>query len=156
MESFTKLKFKIPFLCFFFLCIFKLNAQEIYNYENLALQSNQALKNKVDSILNSNDIFLVNSNISSRHSYENVEILDIRDNNLNQLRQIDSSQLLNLKYCILRLQNNSNPIDLNLLNLLTNLEVIHIIIETDFIGNPSVINLNNHNIIITYIISIPQ
>lgn len=156
MESFTKLKFKIPFLCFFFLCIFKLNAQEIYNYENLALQSNQALKNKVDSILNSNDIFLVNSNISSRNSYENVEILDIRYNNLNQLRQIDSSQLLNLKYCILRLQNNSNPIDLNLLNLLTNLEVIHIIIETDFIGNPSVINLNNHNIIITYIISIPQ
>lgn len=156
MESFTKLKFKIPFLCFFLLCIFKLNAQEIYNYENLALQSNQALKNKVDSILNSNDIFLVNSNISSRNSYENVEILDIRYNNLNQLRQIDSSQLLNLKYCILRLQNNSNPIDLNLLNLLTNLEVIHIIIETDFIGNPSVINLNNHNIIITYIISIPQ
>ena len=156
MESFTKLKFKIPFLCFFFLCIFKLNAQEIYNYENLALQSNQALKNKVDSILNSNDIFLVNSNISSRNSYENVEILDIRYNNLNQLRQIDSSQLLNLKYCILRLQNNSNPIDLNLLNLLTNIEVIHIIIETDFIGNPSVINLNNHNIIITYIISIPQ
>lgn len=156
MESFTKLKYKIPFLCFFFLCIFELNAQEVYKYENLALQSNQALKNKVDSILNSNDIFLVNSNISSRNSYENVEILDIRYNNLNKLRQIDSSQLFNLKYCILRLQNNSNPIDLNLLNLLTNLEVIHIIIETDFIGNPSVINLNNHNIIITYIISIPQ
>jgi hypothetical protein len=156
MESFTKLKYKIPFLCLFFLCIFKLNAQEIYNYENLALQSNQALKNKVDSILNSNDIFLVNSNISSRNSYENVEILDIRYNNLNQLRQIDSSQLLNLKYCILRLQNNSNPIDLNLLNPLTNLEVIHIIIETNFSGNPSVINLINQNIIITYIISIPQ
>jgi hypothetical protein len=75
---------------------------------------------------------------------------------LNQLRQIDSSQLLNLKYCILRLQNNSNPIDLNLLNPLTNLEVIHIIIETNFSGNPSVINLINQNIIITYIISIPQ
>ena len=156
MKSFTKLKYKIPFLCFFFLCIFKLNAQEIYNYENLALQSNQALKNKVDSILNSNDIFLVNSNISSRNSYENFEIIDIRYNNLNQLVQVDAALLQNLKYCILRLQNNSNPIDLNLLNPLTNLEVIHIIIETDFIGSPSIINLINQSIVITYIISIPQ
>ena len=87
---------------------------------------------------------------------ENFEIIDIKYDNLSQLSQVDAALLQNLKYCILRLQNNSNPIDLNLLNPLTNLEVIHIIIETDFIGSPSIINLINQSIIITYIISIPQ
>ena len=156
MESFTKLKFKIHLLCFFFLCIIKLNAQEVYNYETVILHSDQTLKNKVESILNSKDLFLVNTNTSSRISYENFEILDIKYRNLNQLNQVSSQQLQQLKYCILRVQTNSNPIDLNLLNLLSNLELIHIIIESDFPENPSVINLINQNIIITYIISIPQ
>ena len=106
--------------------------------------------------MNSKDIFSINTNVSSRNSYENFEIIDIKYDNLSQLSQVDAALLQNLKYCILRLQNNSNPIDLNLLNPLTNLEVIHIIIETDFIGSPSIINLINQSIIITYIISIPQ
>lgn len=156
MESFIKLKYKIPFLCFFFLCIVKLNAQVIYKYDTVAFQSDKTLKNKIESILNSKDILSVNTNVSSRNSYENFEIIDIKYNNLNQLSQVDSAQFQNLKYCILRIQSNSNPIDLNPLNLLSNLELIHIIIETDFTGNPSLINLINQNIVITYVISIPQ
>ena len=156
MESFIKHKYKIHFLCLFFLCIIKLNAQEVYNYETVILQSDQTLKNKIESILSSKDLFLVTTNTSSRISYENFEILDIKYRNLNQLNQVNSQQLQQLKYCILRVQSNSNPIDLNLLNPLTNLEVIHIIIETDFIGSPSIINLINQSIVITYIISIPQ
>ena len=156
MESFIKHKYKIHFLCLFFLCIIKLNAQVIHNYDSVALQSDQTLKNKIESILNSKDIFSINTNVSSSNSYENFEIIDIKYDNLSQLSQVDAALLQNLKYCILRLQNNSNPIDLNLLNPLTNLEVIHIIIETDFIGSPSIINLINQSIIITYIISIPQ
>ncbi len=156
MESLTNYKCKIIFFCFFFLCIIKLNAQKVYNYETVLLQSDQTLKNKVESILNSKDIFLITTNTSSRISYENFEIVDIKHQNLNQLNHINSEQIQQLKHCILRVQSNSNPIDLNLLNILSNLELIHIIIETDFPSNPSIINLINQNIVITYIISIPQ
>ncbi|MQP24132.1 hypothetical protein GFJ94_03530 [Flavobacterium sp. LMO8] len=156
MESFTILKYKIHFLCFFFLFVFKLNAQVVHNYQNISIQSNQNIKNKIESIINSKNIFLVDSNSLSRIRYANTEIIDIRYNNLNQLSLVDTTQLQNLKYCILRIQSIPNPIDLNQLNTLTNLEVIHIIIETDFLENPSFINLINQNIIITYVISIPQ
>ncbi len=156
MESFTKLKYKTLFLYFFLLISIQLHAQQIINYEDAVRQSNESLINRVNAIINSSDYFLLSNNSQQRNSYQNFEILDVNYNNLQLINQINSSQLQNLKYCILRISNNLNPIDLNALNLLSNLELIHIIIETDFSSIPSVINLNNPNIIVTYIISIPQ
>jgi len=156
MESLLKLKCRTLVLCFFYLSIISSKAQQIHNYNDVAFQSNNELKSKVDFILNSNDLVSTESNHFSRSFSVSPTILDIRYERLNLINRIDTSQISNLKYCILRLRNNVNPINLSAINVLTNLELLHIIIETDYISNPTVINLNNLNLIITYQISVPQ
>lgn len=156
MESLLKLKRRTLVLCFFYLSIISSKAQQIHNYNDVVFQSNNELKSKVDFILNSNDLVSTESNHFSRSSSTSPTILDIRYERLNLINRIDTSQISNLKYCILRLRNNVNPINLEAINVLTNLELLHIIIETDYISYPTVININNLNLIITYQISVPQ
>ena len=83
-------------------------------------------------------------------------ILDIRYENLYRINQLSAVELSNLKYCILRIRNNISPIDLVSLNSLINLELLHVIIETDYQSVFSVLNVNNSNLFITYQISVPQ
>ncbi|MCD8518856.1 MAG: hypothetical protein LRY32_04545, partial [Flavobacterium sp.] len=83
-------------------------------------------------------------------------ILDIRYENLNMINQLNALEISNLKYCILRIRNNIAPIDLVVLNALINLELLHVIIETDYQSVFSVLNVNNPNLFITYQISVPQ
>ena len=105
-------------------------------------------------------LFLMCSTIKIRaqqiYNCNEGTILDIRYENLYRINQLSAVELSNLKYCILRIRNNISPIDLVSLNSLINLELLHVIIETDYQSVFSVLNVNNSNLFITYQISVPQ
>lgn len=135
-----------------------IRAQQIYNCNDTSFESNQKLKNKLTTVLNSTDLVQLESNQFSRNSNNSNRgtILDIRYENLNMINQLNALEISNLKYCILRIRNNIAPIDLVALNALINLELLHVIIETDYQSVFSVLNVNNPNLFITYQISVPQ
>ena len=135
-----------------------IRAQQIYNCNDASFESNQKLKSKLTTVLNSTDLVQLESNQFSRNSNNSNggTILDIRYENLNMINQLNALEISNLKYCILRIRNNIAPIDLVVLNALINLELLHVIIETDYQSVFSVLNLNNRNLFITYQISVPQ
>lgn len=159
MESPLKIKTRTLLFCSFFLMCstISIRAQQIYNCNDILFESNQELKNKLSTVLNSTDLVNLESNQYSRNSNNSSgTVLDIRFENLNTVNQLSSIEISNLKYCILRIRNNISPIDLDALNTLVNLELLHIIIETDYQSVLSVRNLNNSNLLITYLISVPQ
>ena len=135
-----------------------IRAQQIYNCNDTSFESNQKLKNKLTTVLNSTDLVQLEFNQFSRNSNNSNggTILDIRYENLNMINQLNALEISNLKYCILRIRNNIAPIDLVALNALINLELLHVIIETDYQSVFSVLNVNNPNLFITYQISVPQ
>jgi len=135
-----------------------IRAQQIYNCNDASFESNQKLKSKLTTVLNSTDLVQLESNQFSRNSNNSNggTILDIRYENLNMINQLNALEISNLKYCILRIRNNIAPIDLVVLNALINLELLHVIIETDYQSVFSVLNVNNPNLFITYQISVPQ
>ncbi|MCK6608511.1 MAG: hypothetical protein L6Q46_09455 [Flavobacterium sp.] len=160
MESLLKIEIRTLFLCSLFLMCSTINirAQQIYNCNDTSFESNQKLKNKLTTVLNSTDLVQLESNQFSRNSNNSNRgtILDIRYENLNMINQLNALEISNLKYCILRIRNNIAPIDLVALNALINLELLHVIIETDYQSVFSVLNVNNPNLFITYQISVPQ
>jgi hypothetical protein len=160
MESLSKIEIRTLFLCSIFLMCstIKIRAQQIYNCNDVLFESNQELKNTLSAVLNSTDLVQLESNQFSRNSNDSNEgtILDIRYENLYRINQLSAVELSNLKYCILRIRNNISPIDLVSLNSLINLELLHVIIETDYQSVFSVLNVNNSNLFITYQISVPQ
>jgi len=160
MESLLKIEIRTLFLCSLFLMCSTINirAQQIYNCNDTSFESNQKLKNKLTTVLNSIDLVQLESNQFSRNSNNSNggTILDIRYENLNMINQLNALEISNLKYCILRIRNNIAPIDLVALNALINLELLHVIIETDYQSVFSVLNVNNPNLFITYQISVPQ
>ncbi|TXI65967.1 MAG: hypothetical protein E6Q46_05675 [Flavobacterium sp.] len=160
MESLLKIEIRTLFLCSLFLMCSTINirAQQIYNCNDTSFESNQKLKNKLTTVLNSTDLVQLEFNQFSRNSNNSNRgtILDIRYENLNMINQLNALEISNLKYCILRIRNNIAPIDLVALNALINLELLHVIIETDYQSVFSVLNVNNPNLFITYQISVPQ
>lgn len=153
MESFSLSISKIVFL-FIFLINYQFSiAQQILNYDNLST-SNKIIKSRIDKVLSSNEIIYDNS--ISRTSHNPKEILDLKYENLNLINQLNSSSQNNIKFCVLRIKDFINPINLNYLNSLNNLELIHLIIEVNYSSPPTVVYLNNQNIIISYQISVPQ
>ena len=160
MESLSKIEIRTLFLCSIFLMCstIKIRAQQIYNCNDVLFESNQELKNTLSAVLNSTDLVQLESNQFSRNSNDSNggTILDIRYENLYKINQLSAVELSNLKYCILRIRNNISPIDLVSLNSLINLELLHVIIETDYQSVFSVLNVNNPNLFITYQISVPQ
>lgn len=160
MESLLKIEIRTLFLCSLFLMCSTINirAQQIYNCNDTSFESNQKLKNKLTTVLNSTDLVQLEFNQFSRNSNNSNggTILDIRYENLNMINQLNALEISNLKYCILRIRNNIAPIDLVALNALINLELLHVIIETDYQSVFSVLNVNNPNLFITYQISVPQ
>lgn len=160
MESLSKIEIRTLFLCSLFLMCTTINirAQQIYNCNDASFESNQKLKSKLTTVLNSTDLVQLESNQFSRNSNNSNggTILDIRYENLNMINQLNALEISNLKYCILRIRNNIAPIDLVVLNALINLELLHVIIETDYQSVFSVLNVNNPNLFITYQISVPQ
>lgn len=157
-------KFKSYSLLTFFLLmsIATCNAQEIFNYNNVAANSPNGLINKakIDTVLNSDSILFTSNNSTSRTSSaiqasNGVNTLDI---NYSSLNQISGVQNQNIKYCIVKVTSPVSGINLNTLNQFQNLEIVHIIIETPSItGNISdLIVMNNSQVLISYQISIPQ
>ena len=156
MESLSKIKHKIHFIWICICCTYTISAQKVINYHDLKYENDATLLVKVDAFLNATNQFSPSSIASFNKSNEKQEILAISYHKLANISEIPISQLNQLKYCVLKIQNNSSTIDLNLLNTLKNLEFIHIIIETNFTDTPSVINLNNKNIVVTFTLSVPQ
>lgn len=156
MES-SKLEFKTFMLCFafFFSCFTICNAQKIFNCNDNAFKSNLELKSKIDTILNSSDLIQFGYDQKFKKS-EKSNIIDIRYENLKHIKDLNSLEKSTLKYCIIRLKKYNAPIDLQVINALINLELIHIIIETDYSDTFSFLNIKNPNLLITYLISVPQ
>lgn len=162
MKNTTKLKCYLTLTLFFFIGFGACNAQEIFNYNNVAANSPNGLINKakIDTVLNSDSILFTSNSSSSRTSSaiqasNGVNTLDINYSNFSQLNGVQNQ---NIKNCIVKVTSPVSSINLNALNQFLNLEVVHIIIETPSItGNiADLIVMNNPQVLISYQISIPQ
>lgn len=157
MESFSKFQCHLIMTLFFFISFAHCNAQQFHKYSetnNISEQSKIAeLDKKISLLLDSKDVLFIN-NLQSTSKFE---ILDIDYNDLVSLSKISNSRLFSIKYCIVRINENTT-IDLNNLNQFSNLELVHLIIETDVnsMNIPSIITMSNPNMVISYQISIPQ
>ncbi len=157
MESFSKFKCHLVMALFFFISFATCNAQQIHKYNDsnsIDSQSKMAdLDKKINSLLNSKDVLF----FKNQQSASKFEILDIDYIDLSSINQVSKNKLFSVKYCIVRIAE-STTIDLNYLNQLSNLELVHLIIETDTasMNIPSIITMSNPNIVISYQISIPQ
>lgn len=162
MRSTAKLKCHFTLTLFFFISFVACNAQEIFNYNNVAANSPNGLINKakIDTVLNSDSFVFTSNSSSSRTSssiaaINGVQTLDINYSNFSQLNGVQNQ---NIKNCIVKVTSPVSSINLNVLNQFQNLEIVHIIIETPSItGNISdLIVMNNSQVLISYQISIPQ
>lgn len=155
MESISKFKCHFLMTLFFLVCYETSSAQEIYNYNESVLNSKE--KAKISAILNSNSIQFSNNHTLNKTSQDS-NTLDIDYLNLTNLNQVNKAQILNIKNCIVRISTPISSINLNALNQFSNLEIVHLIIETNAInGNiPSLIIMNNPQVLISYQISIPE
>ncbi len=140
---------------FIFISYETCNAQEFLNYNEAVLNNKE--KAKISAILNSNSIQFSNNHTLNKTSQDS-NTLDIDYLNLSNLNQVNKAQIQNIKNCIVRISTPISSINLNALNQFSNLEIVHLIIETNAInGNiPSLIIMNNPQVLISYQISIPE
>ena len=140
---------------FIFISYETCNAQEFLNYNEAVLNNKE--KVKISAILNSNSIQFSNNHTLNKTSQDS-NTLDIDYLNLSNLNQVNKAQIQNIKNCIVRISTPISSINLNALNQFSNLEIVHLIIETNAInGNiPSLIIMNNPQVLISYQISIPE
>ena len=111
---------------------------------------------QISSILDIVDGELLNSpSISFIYSIK-TNAKKIKEGDLFIAKDLNSLEKSTVKYCIIRLKKYNAPIDLQVINALINLELIHIIIETDYSDTFSLLNIKNPNLLITYLISVPQ
>lgn len=158
MESIFKFKCLFLVTFFFFTSYETCSAQEFFNY-NAALLGKEKQNNveKISTILNSNSLKFSNSSDANTSS-KTSNTLDIGYLDLSKLSQLDTAQFQNIRNCIVRISTSIATINLNDLNQFSNLEIVHLIIETKTInGNiPSLIAMNNKQVLISYQISIPE
>lgn len=155
MESISKFNCHFLMTLFFLICYETSSAQEFYNYNEATLNSKE--KNKISTILNSNSIQFSSDHTLNKASQEN-NTLDIDYLNLSNLNQVNAARIQNIKNCIVRISTPISAINLNTLNQFSNLEVVHLIIETNTLGGniQSLITMNNPQVLISYQISIPE
>jgi hypothetical protein len=143
---------------FFFTSYEICSAQEFFNY-NAALLGKEKQNNaeKISTILNSHSVKFSNTSDADTSS-KTSNTLDIGYLDLSNLSQLNTAQFKNIKNCIVRISTSVTTINLNDLNQFPNLEIVHLIIETKTVnGNiPSLISMNNKQVLISYQISIPE
>lgn len=155
MESISKFKCLFLMTFFFFACYETSSGQTYYNY-NEAI-SNSKEKAKINAILNSNSIQFSGDISMKKTSQENYN-LDIDYSDLSNLNQAKSIEFQGVKNCIVRISTPISEINLNALNQFSNLEIVHLIIETNSLGRniQSLITMDNPQVLISYQISIPE
>jgi hypothetical protein len=162
MKNTAKLKCQLTLTFFFIIGLGACNAQEVFNYDNVAANTPNGIINieKIESILNSDSIvFTPNASTSRNTSFnETTNGITTLDINYSDLGQLNGMRNQNIKYCIVKITAPVSTINLNILNQFQNLEVVHIIIETPAIsGNiKDLIVLNNPRVLISYQVSILQ
>jgi len=157
-------KFKYQLILLFLLSFGISNAQEFFNYNNVASNSSNGavLKEKIQAVLNSNSVSFTSNN-AARNRTSNAQVqasnnVNTLDLNYSQLNQVNAADYQNIKNCIVKVTSVVSAIDLNALNQFENLEIIHIIIETPSLTGDirQLITMNNTTVLISYQISIPQ
>lgn len=158
MESILKFRCHFLMAILFIISYETCSAQDFLNYNEALLRTEKSSNTmKISTILNSNSIKFSDESSTNRAA-QTATTLDINYSNLSSLNNLNTTQFQSVRNCIVRISTPISNINLNALNQFTNLEIVHLIIETNAIsGNiQDLIIMNNPQVLISYQISIPE